>query len=248
MSVVEAKLRPVADIDLSQPADQRASRAMVRPWRLGCPLAANSGRGVAVSSPSRLSSVDRKRLMETGRAGGTGGTERSIIVQPSPRRTALLVGPVRPGGFSREPVDAPDGASNWAGAAFRALNAARGVESRGDLPGSVPSSWLGQALPNARQCGACFYGEVPGSAIAFGFGPELRPTSGRGLERLLDQEWLRLPTACLLRSAGFPDEQLRPPLQLQALRRYSARSVPERRRHAGLGVSRPAQPPASCHA
>ena len=105
-----------------------------------------------------------------------------------------------------------------------------GVESRGDLPGSVPSSWLGQALPNARQCGACFYGEVPGSAIAFGFGPELRPTSGRGLERLLDQEWLRLPTACLLRSAGFPDEQLRPPLQLQALRRYSARSVPERRR------------------
>lgn len=103
----------------------------------------------------------------------------------------------------------------------------RGVAGR--PPGSVPSSWLGQALPNAHQCGACFYGEVPGSAIAFGFGPELRPTSGRGLERLLDQEWLRLPTACLLRSHGFPGEQLRPPLQLQPPRRYSARSVPERR-------------------
>ena len=122
------------------------------------------------------------------------------------------------------------------------------MESRGDLPGSVPSSWLGQALPNARQCGACFYGEVPGSAIAFGFGPELRPTSGRGLERLLDQEWLRLPTACLLRSAGFPDEQLRPPLQLQALRRYSARSVPERPRSWALVSRGQRNRPRRCHA
>ena len=114
----------------------------------------------------------------------------------------------------------------------------RGLGVAGRPPGSVPSSWLGRALPNAHQCGA-FYGEVPGSAIAFGFGPELQPTSGRSPERLLDQEWLRLATACLLRSAGFPDEQLRPPLQLQALRRYSARSVPEHRRLRVAGARAP---------